>query len=110
MGPQASCLQVYLLAVCEKESVGPATVVGKDVCSGIEMQTINKLIIGVLQVLPLYKCHRQIRSGSSVLGWVLRIIPFIYHTCRGLKLWSPKLFANYHPSYYGMMVASFTQI
>lgn len=44
-----------------------ATVVGKDVCSGIEMQTINKLIIRVPQVLPLYKCHRQICSGSSVL-------------------------------------------
>jgi len=57
------------LLVCslQKESVGPATVVGKDVCSGIEMQTINKLIIRVLQVLSLYKCHRQIHSGSSVL-------------------------------------------
>lgn len=65
MGPQASYLQVYLFAVCKKE--WSTTVVEKDVCSGIEMQTINKLIIGVPQVLPLYKCHRQTCSGSSVL-------------------------------------------
>ncbi len=27
--------------------------------------------------------------------------------CRGLDNWRSKLYANYHPSYYGMMVASF---
>lgn len=62
---------------------------------------------GSLDPTPLLETAAGLVDRALSCGYTGFVMLHGLLEAAGLKLWLPKVFANYHPSYYGMMVAQF---